>query len=217
MLVLLLLGCGPAASPDGATVEHVVDGDTVDISTGERVRILGYDTPERGECGYDDATNALSFVLLGGNVTMTTDSGDNIDKYGRILRHILVNGTPVGLTMIETGNANARYDSLDGYPRHRYQNQYRAADGPNNFVCNAPAPVAPAPSRPATAPPATPAPVVPAPAPAPVVPAAPTAPSNNGPFANCDAVRAAGRAPILAGQPGFEQKFDRDGDGVGCE
>ena len=74
---------------------------------------------------------------------MTTDSGDDTDRYGRILRHILVNGTPVGLTMIETGNANARYDSLDGYPRHRYQSQYRAADGPNNFVCSTPAPTPP--------------------------------------------------------------------------
>ena len=90
------------------TITKVVDGDTVDISTGERVRILGYDTPESGECGYNDATNALSFILSAGNVTMTTDSGDNVDKYGRILRHILVNGTPVGLTMIETGNANTR-------------------------------------------------------------------------------------------------------------
>lgn len=36
-------------------------------------------------------------------------------------------------------------------------------------------------------------------------------------YANCDAVRAAGAAPILAGQPGYSQKLDRDGDGVGCE
>jgi uncharacterized membrane protein YgcG len=38
-----------------------------------------------------------------------------------------------------------------------------------------------------------------------------------GPYANCDAVRAAGAAPIHPGDPGFEPKFDRDGDGVGCE
>jgi uncharacterized membrane protein YgcG len=38
-----------------------------------------------------------------------------------------------------------------------------------------------------------------------------------GPYANCDAVRAAGAAPIHAGDPGWQQKFDRDGDGVGCE
>lgn len=36
-------------------------------------------------------------------------------------------------------------------------------------------------------------------------------------YANCDAVRAAGAAPIYASDPGFQQKFDRDNDGVGCE
>lgn len=36
-------------------------------------------------------------------------------------------------------------------------------------------------------------------------------------YANCDAVRAAGKAPIRRDDPGYEPKFDRDGDGVGCE
>jgi len=36
-------------------------------------------------------------------------------------------------------------------------------------------------------------------------------------FKNCSEVRAAGRAPIKVGEPGFESKFDRDGDGIGCE
>ncbi len=36
-------------------------------------------------------------------------------------------------------------------------------------------------------------------------------------YQNCDAVRAAGAAPIHPGDPGFQQKFDRDNDGVGCE
>jgi hypothetical protein len=36
-------------------------------------------------------------------------------------------------------------------------------------------------------------------------------------YANCDAVRAAGAAPIHAGDPGYSRRLDRDGDGVGCE
>ncbi|WP_225227626.1 excalibur calcium-binding domain-containing protein [Oerskovia rustica] len=36
-------------------------------------------------------------------------------------------------------------------------------------------------------------------------------------YANCDAVRAAGKAPIRLGEPGYSKKLDRDGDGVGCE
>ncbi|MCC3273340.1 DUF1524 domain-containing protein [Arthrobacter zhangbolii] len=36
-------------------------------------------------------------------------------------------------------------------------------------------------------------------------------------YANCSAVKAAGAAPIRTGDPGWDPKFDRDGDGVGCE
>jgi hypothetical protein len=36
-------------------------------------------------------------------------------------------------------------------------------------------------------------------------------------FANCTPARAAGAAPVRAGDPGYGRHLDRDGDGVGCE
>ena len=36
-------------------------------------------------------------------------------------------------------------------------------------------------------------------------------------YANCSEARAAGEAPVRAGDPGYSRKLDRDGDGVGCE
>jgi len=36
-------------------------------------------------------------------------------------------------------------------------------------------------------------------------------------FRNCTEARAAGAAPIRAGQPGYSRKLDRDGDGIACE
>ncbi len=36
-------------------------------------------------------------------------------------------------------------------------------------------------------------------------------------YPNCDAVRAAGQAPLLVGEPGYSGKLDRDGDGIACE
>lgn len=36
-------------------------------------------------------------------------------------------------------------------------------------------------------------------------------------YANCTAVRAAGAAPLHAGDPGYGRHLDRDGDGVACE
>lgn len=52
----------------------------------------------------------------------------------------------------------------------------------------------------------------------PVQPPAPaTQPAQQVYYKNCAEVRAAGMAPILAGQPGYRSALDRDGDGVACE
>ncbi|WP_225206259.1 excalibur calcium-binding domain-containing protein [Novosphingobium huizhouense] len=36
-------------------------------------------------------------------------------------------------------------------------------------------------------------------------------------YPNCSSARAAGAAPIRAGDPGYSRKLDRDGDGIACE
>lgn len=36
-------------------------------------------------------------------------------------------------------------------------------------------------------------------------------------YRNCSAARAAGAAPVYAGDPGYARRLDRDGDGIGCE
>jgi hypothetical protein len=60
-----------------ATVTSGVDGDTVDaqVSGGPalRVRLIGIDTPERGECGTDQATAYMEQLALGRNVTLVSD------------------------------------------------------------------------------------------------------------------------------------------------
>lgn len=43
------------------------------------------------------------------------------------------------------------------------------------------------------------------------------APEANVVYPNCAAVRAAGRAPLYAGEPGYHPALDRDHDGIACE
>ncbi len=50
-----------------------------------------------------------------------------------------------------------------------------------------------------------------------VSPPTPTQPPSDVYYANCAAVRAAGKAPLYRGQPGYRSGVDRDGDGVACE
>lgn len=53
----------------------------------------------------------------------------------------------------------------------------------------------------------------PAPPPAP----APPPPPPTVYYANCDAVKKAGKAPLRRGQPGYRKGLDRDGDGIACD
>lgn len=53
--------------------------------------------------------------------------------------------------------------------------------------------------------------------PAPVAPQPETSDGGEVHYENCDAVRAAGAAPIHRGEPGYRAGLDRDGDGVGCQ
>lgn len=108
-------------------VTHVVDGDTVDLDNGETVRLVGIDTPERGECGYDEARAALVHLVEGRRVTLGA-SGEDRDRYDRLLRYVDVGKVDAGLRLIREGLAIARYDSRDGYGRHPRENRYVKAD-----------------------------------------------------------------------------------------
>lgn len=82
----------------------------------------------------------------------------------------------------------------------------------------APAPVPVVEPEPVVAPVVEPDPAPAQPQPAPAEPEpAPAPPAESAYYANCDAVRAAGKAPLYRDQPGYRSKLDRDGDGVACE
>ena len=106
----------------------MVDGDTVDLSDGERVRIIGIDTPEQGQPGYAEAAAALSAMVLGHEVVLTPGALDDRDSYGRLLRYVDVDGHDAGLAMINQGWAIARYDSRDGYGHYTRGRSYVVAD-----------------------------------------------------------------------------------------
>ena len=94
----------------GGGTNCVVDGDTFWIN-GEKVRIAGIDAPETHppRCEYEArlgnaATVKLHELLNSGAVTMTRIDRDR-DRYGRLLRNVVVNGQDVGEAMISAGVA----------------------------------------------------------------------------------------------------------------
>lgn len=130
----------PARRPRTYLVARVVDGDTLELGNGDTVRLVGIDTPELGQCGYDRASEALGRLVTGRQVRLTTSDEDR-DRYGRLLRYVDVGGVDAGLRQIRSGLAIARYDSRDGYGFHPREPRYIAADiATPDLRCPKPAP-----------------------------------------------------------------------------
>jgi len=117
-----------------------VDGvDLFNLNIVYGVRIVGINTPERGECGFDVA-NAKLEELMGSKPFFLISGGteSESDGYGRLLRYVELNGTDVGLTLIEQGLAVAAYDSFDIEAKvgpHDRENEYRSADKVSENLC----------------------------------------------------------------------------------
>ncbi|WP_166352940.1 thermonuclease family protein [Phytoactinopolyspora limicola] len=109
----LVAGCASEERPEGerATVVHVIDGDTLDAQMAggggvERVRLPQIDTPERDECGYDDATRLLLDLVLDQDVVLVpTSDGPDRDVHDRLLRAVELDGADVGAELVEAGMA----------------------------------------------------------------------------------------------------------------
>jgi endonuclease YncB( thermonuclease family) len=85
-------GTASSRSYTRATIDHVVDGDTLATSAG-KVRLLAIDTPEvyfHVECGGPEASAAMKRLLVpGDSVRLHPDSRQpDTDKYGRLLRFV---------------------------------------------------------------------------------------------------------------------------------
>lgn len=117
-------GASPTIAGIPAEVTWVADGDTVEIADGRRVRLIGIDTPERGQCGYEEASRRLESLVLNRSVTLEAGSGDSTDRYGRLLRYVVVDGVDAGEVLLREGLAVPRYNSTDGYGWHPKEDRY---------------------------------------------------------------------------------------------
>ncbi len=73
-----------------ARAYHVVDGDTFDTFPSGRVRLADINTPERGQPGYSEATNALRILVLDKTVYLDVDNVEVMDSYNRLVALVYV-------------------------------------------------------------------------------------------------------------------------------
>ena len=90
-----------------ATVTYVIDGDTIQVNGNEKVRYIGIDTPEIGDCYYTEA-KWRNFDLVDDKVvTLEVCNAEPTDQYGRTLAHVHVGDTLVNALLLREGYARA--------------------------------------------------------------------------------------------------------------
>ena len=84
-------GVDPCQEPALVWLHDAVDGDTVEVTMPdasiERIRLIGVDTPEYGDCYYGDASNYTADRLSGDCFWLTFDA-DCRDSYDRLLAYV---------------------------------------------------------------------------------------------------------------------------------
>lgn len=111
------------------TVGRVIDGDTIELITGEKIRYIGIDTPETKDpnrpdgCFGKEAYQKNKELVEGKTVQLEKDV-NNTDRYGRLLRYVYVDGVLINEKLVQEGYAVAR-----SYPPDiKYQEKLKEAE-----------------------------------------------------------------------------------------
>lgn len=112
-----------------ATVTWVSDGDTIDVDTDRgtlEVRLLGVNTPEKGECFADEALRYLIDNLKGREVGLEIAE---TDQFGRTLASVWLGDELVNLALVENGLGIALTPGdIDPYGNYLLASEDRAYD-----------------------------------------------------------------------------------------
>ena len=103
--------------PRMVKVARVIDGDTIQVLSDGRqytVRLIGADTPETKhpteavQRSGQEASAFTTAALEGRTVQLETDrTGDTVDRYGRLLRYVYLDGEDFNASLIRRGLAHA--------------------------------------------------------------------------------------------------------------
>lgn len=104
-----------------AIVEKIIDGDTIVIENKTSVRLLGINSPEKGELYYEEAKKFLEDSVLNEKVYLEFGT-KRYDQYNRILGFVFLGNKNMNIELVKQGFANVYI--LD---YKRYEKQLRAA------------------------------------------------------------------------------------------
>lgn len=114
------------SSDDVFRVLRVVDGDTIVVEGGYRIRYIGIDTPETVhpskpvECFGPEASRKNRALVDGREVRLEPDAEDK-DQYGRYLRYVYVDDLMVNAELVRQGYARVVFYP----PNTAYETEFR--------------------------------------------------------------------------------------------
>ena len=120
--LLLIAGCARTGN-DCIKAERIIDGDTLIISTGETIRLIGIDAPERGRPYSKIAAEALESFVASKCLKLEKDIVET-DKYSRQLRYVYADNLFVNEALVSNGLAK----TLSIEPDTRYKEQFEKAE-----------------------------------------------------------------------------------------
>ncbi|MDQ3099236.1 MAG: thermonuclease family protein [bacterium] len=93
-------------------IRRIIDGDTIELSDGRKLRYIGIDTPETVkpnapvECFGKDASNKNKELAAGKQAELEKDVSE-VDRYGRLLRFVYIDGVMINELLVRQGFAYA--------------------------------------------------------------------------------------------------------------
>ncbi len=108
-----------------AVCTRVIDGDTIELDSGEHVRYIGIDTPEmRPLEAWAEAATKANRELVEGKTVLVVPGVQQRDRYGRLLAYVWVDDVFVNEELVRRG-----YARVATYPPNvRYQERFLAAE-----------------------------------------------------------------------------------------
>jgi len=97
---------------ENSQVFRIIDGDTLDLATGQRLRLKGINTPEYSMQYYTEAKDLLQSLTQNKQIQIQ-DYG--IDKYGRTIAHIFIDEKNINAKILQEGLATLYYYEPDTY------------------------------------------------------------------------------------------------------
>jgi micrococcal nuclease len=136
-VVALALGAFVLLTRDSSAKEgvvaHVVDGDTIRLADGARVRLVQIDAPEKVDECYGEEASELTRRLLppGTHVRIEQDPAlDREDRFGRKLAYVWKDDEDINLTLVEEGAAGVWF--FEGSRGRHADDLLRAAERARN-------------------------------------------------------------------------------------